>query len=230
MLCYLICKTQNSVTSNSKMTKCAKLHPSYKHLKGYKKAHKYFVACCLVPVLGIFSVSPINDIQWTCSLAIWWELGIKMKIFRSTSQLAVIAQQLSFQQMLELHYHLWEPCSYGNLSPKPHSLIHFPLHSQTSKFLAEGNDACYVVFFPNRYPKLFLPSVELVGQKASLLHSWRSKNERFVPPWQCSQKVAGWLSTSLMAMSWEVRSTYGFFWLQVGTVDVDHQWKSVPRH
>lgn len=84
--------------------------------------------------------------------------------------------------MLGVHYHLREPCSYSNLTPKPHSLIHFPLHSQTSKFLEEGNDACYVGFFPNRYSKLFLPSVELVGQKASLLHSWRSKKREICSP------------------------------------------------
>lgn len=122
-----------------------KWHPSYKHLKGYKKAHKYFIICCFVPDLGIFSVSPINDIQCTRSLAIWQELGIKMKIFRGASQLAVIAQQLS----------LLSTSARAALPPVRTVFLQQP-HSQAS--------------FPNPFPPSF-PNIQISsrGERCMLI-------------------------------------------------------------
>lgn len=67
------------------MMECAKLLPSYKHPKDLKRHCVFFASCCLVPDLGILSVSPISDIKCNCSLAIWRELRIKMKIFLTIS-------------------------------------------------------------------------------------------------------------------------------------------------
>lgn len=60
---YLTCKRwemQNSATRTNKITEHAELHPSYRHPKGFKKAHVFCVTCSSVPDLGGFSVSQIN--------------------------------------------------------------------------------------------------------------------------------------------------------------------------
>lgn len=95
---YLICErweTQRSVTCNNKMTECAKLHPSCRHPKGFKKARVLVITCSSVPDVGGFSVSPINPTQCAHSLAVWKEPGIKLNIFRHASQSSVVTQWLS---------------------------------------------------------------------------------------------------------------------------------------
>lgn len=204
-------EAQNSATCNSKMTEYARSHPSYRHPKGFKKAHVFCVTCSSVPDLGAFSASPINPVQCAHSLAEWKELGIKIKVFRHHSQQlchpltntkAALIVKIGFPQ-------------------QPHSLIPFP--SSSPNFWKRGK-------VHELFPKLFLPFVELVGQRKSLLPTCGNKGTGVLPLFQQhSWELAGWPSALPLAMSWEVRSTCSF-WLQMGTVGVYHQWKPVPRH
>lgn len=131
------------------MTECAKLHPSYRHPKGFKKARVFFVTCSSVPDVGGFSASPINPVQRTHSLAVWKELGIKIKIIRCTSESAVVIQWLS-RPLTNTRAAL--PVRNIFLQ-QPHSLIHFPSLFPNIQISSRGEQCMLCGLFPKQVSK-----------------------------------------------------------------------------